>query len=68
MIDLKGPILRGIWPLARALKQTKFSVGGSSLLPFLPTLSTDYLVYQYCPKESVCDFGLRRPFYSRQLF
>jgi len=27
--------------------------------------STDYLVY---PKENVCDFGLRRLFYSRQLF
>ena len=27
--------------------------------------STDYLIY---PKENVCDFGLKRPFYSRQLF
>ncbi len=27
--------------------------------------STDYLIY---PKENVCDFGLRRLFYSRQLF
>ena len=27
--------------------------------------STDYLVY---PKKNVCDFGLRRLFYSRQLF
>jgi len=27
--------------------------------------STDYLVY---PKKNICDFGLRRLFYSRQLF
>jgi len=29
---------------------------------------TDYLSTGYCPKKNVCDFGLRRPFYSRQLF
>jgi len=29
---------------------------------------TDYLSTGYCPKEKVFDFGLRRPFYSRQLF
>ena len=29
---------------------------------------TDYLSIGYCPKKKVYDFGLRRPFYSRQLF
>ena len=29
---------------------------------------TDYLSTGYCPKKNVYDFGLRRPFYSRQLF
>ena len=29
---------------------------------------TDYLSTGYCPKEKVFDFGLRRLFYSRQLF
>jgi len=29
---------------------------------------TDYLSTGYCPKENVCDFDLRRSFYSRQLF
>jgi len=29
---------------------------------------TDYLSTGYCPKKNVCDFGLRRLFYSRQLF
>jgi len=29
---------------------------------------TDYLSTGYCPKKNVCNFGLRRPFYSRQLF
>ena len=29
---------------------------------------TNYLSTGYCPKKNVCDFGLRRPFYSRQLF
>ena len=29
---------------------------------------TDYLSTSYCPKKNVCYFGLRRPFYSRQLF
>ena len=29
---------------------------------------TDYLSTSYCPKKNVYDFGLRRPFYSRQLF
>jgi len=35
----------------------------------IPTYTvTDYLSTGYCPKEKVFDFGLRRPFYSRQLF
>ena len=29
---------------------------------------TDYLSTDYCPKENVIDFGLRRPFYSKQGF
>jgi len=29
---------------------------------------TDYLSTGYCPKEKVFNFGLRRLFYSRQLF
>jgi len=29
---------------------------------------TDYLSTGYCPKENVFNFGLRRLFYSRQLF
>ena len=29
---------------------------------------TDYLSIDYCPKEKVYDFGLRRPFYSKQEF
>ena len=29
---------------------------------------TDYLSTGYCPKENVCDFDLRRPFYSKQGF
>ena len=29
---------------------------------------TNYLSTGYCPKEKVFYFGLRRPFYSRQLF
>ena len=29
---------------------------------------TDYLSTVYCPKEEIFDFGLRRLFYSRQLF
>ena len=29
---------------------------------------TDYLPPNYCPKENVCDFGLRRPFYSKPMF
>ena len=26
---------------------------------------TDYLSTDYCPKENVCDFDLRRSFYSK---
>jgi len=26
---------------------------------------TDYLSTGYCPKESICDFDLRRSFYSK---
>ena len=29
---------------------------------------TDYLSIGYCPKKNVYDFGLRRPFYSKQEF
>ena len=29
---------------------------------------TDYLSTGYCPKENVCDFDLRRSFYSKQVF
>ena len=29
---------------------------------------TNYLSPNYCPKENVCDFGLRRPFYSKPMF
>ena len=29
---------------------------------------TDYLSTGYCPKENVCDFDLRRSFYSKQGF
>jgi len=29
---------------------------------------TDYLSTGYCPKEIVCDFDLRRSFYSKQGF
>jgi len=29
---------------------------------------TDHLSTGYCPKNKVFNFGLRRPFYSRQLF
>ena len=29
---------------------------------------TDYLSPNYCPKENVCNFGLRRPFYSKPMF
>ena len=29
---------------------------------------TDYLSTSYCPKGNVNNFGLRRPFYSKQLF
>jgi len=27
---------------------------------------TDYLSTGYCPRENVCDFDLRRSFYSKQ--
>ena len=39
--------------------------GSSSSLAYT---ITDYLSTGYCPKKNVCYFGLRRPFYSRQLF
>ena len=29
---------------------------------------TNYLSTGYCPKKNVYDFGLRRPFYSKQFF
>jgi len=29
---------------------------------------TDYLTTGYCPKEIVCDFDLRRSFYSKLVF
>ena len=29
---------------------------------------TDYLSTSYYPKKNICDFDLRRLFYSRQLF
>ena len=29
---------------------------------------TDYLSIDYCPRENVHDFGLRKPFYSKPLF
>jgi len=51
------------------IPKTKISLymiaGPLFVLPtqLLTTLSTDY-----CPNENVYDFGLRRPFYSRQLF
>ena len=30
--------------------------------------ATDYLSIGYCPKEIVCDFDLRRSFYSKPVF
>ena len=30
--------------------------------------TTNYLSTGYCPKKNVYDFGLRRPFYSKQCF
>ena len=29
---------------------------------------TDYLSTGYCPKKNICNFGLRRPFYSKRCF
>ena len=46
--------------------QSRYVIVGPLQVPptqLLTTLSTGY-----CPKESVCDFVLRRMFYSRQLF
>jgi len=39
---------------------------GPSLSPTYTT--TNYLSTGYCPKKNVYDFGLRRPFYSKQCF
>jgi len=33
-----------------------------------PSSSPTYTITGYCPKKNVCDFGLRRPFYSKQCF
>ena len=40
-----------------------------SRLSSSPTYTvTDYLSTGYCPKENVCNFDLRRSFYSKQGF
>ena len=47
-------------------KEISIYDSGPSLSPAYTV--TDYLSTGYCPKENVCDFDLRRSFYSKQEF
>jgi len=52
----------------RTLKTTvsRYVIAGP--LQVLPTQLLTTLSTGYCPKENVHDFGLRKPFYSKQMF
>jgi len=47
-------------------EEISVSDSGSSSSPAYTV--TDYLSTSYCPKENVCNFDLRRSFYSKQGF
>ena len=65
----KGLILCWTQFLTCILKQKKSQQVIAGTLLVLPTPSTDYFyLTNYCPKENVNNFSLRRLFYSRQLF
>ena len=45
---------------------SQYVIAGPLLV--LPTLTDYFLSTDYCPKEIVNDFDLRRSFYSKQVF
>ena len=60
------PVLDSVSDSYSEDEEISVSDSGSSLSPAYTV--TDYLSTGYCSKENVCDFGLRRPFYSKLLF
>ena len=62
------PSLCWSWFRTRTPKMTvsRYVIAGS--LQVLPTQLLTTLSTGYCPKENVYNFGLRKPFYSKQMF
>ena len=54
------------WTRIPMMTVSRYVIAGPLLV--LPTLTDYFLSTDYCPKEIVNDFGLRRPFYSKLLF
>jgi len=60
-------VLVSLFDLYSELEAISVSASGPSSYPILHCLLTTSTT-DYCLKENVNDFGLRRPFYSRQGF
>ena len=54
------------WTRIPMMTVFQYVIAGPLLV--LPTLTDYFLSTDYCPKENVFDFDLRRSFYSKQYF